>query len=99
MSKTNQIALYQSEHFLAGFIFEPSGHLKASAKAGVFPRTVLTRKRPGEWTLKPMEAFASAGVTFSHQTWAWAAKKSWSAFSARLGSTGEGFPVAFWCSR
>lgn len=40
--------LHQTEHFSLGFIFDPRGHLKVSAKEGEFIKGTLERYLFGE---------------------------------------------------
>ncbi len=67
MPRKSKNTVHQTEHFNLGFIFEPSGHLKASAKAGKFISGTLARYRFGEWPSVMISSFCSSGRVLSHQ--------------------------------
>ena len=74
---------YHREHFLSGFIGEPTGHWKALLKSLELPSVVSTLRLEGGWGLVRILFTSYCFVLSLHQTWAKLRKKSCSAVSLR----------------
>ena len=60
-------SLYQTSHFLTGFISEPSGQLKSAANSRLLLNGPFTRKRPGEWAPVLMRFSSALSRYLEHQ--------------------------------
>ena len=67
--KTYRQFNYHREHFLLGFIAEPSGHWKALLKSSEFPRVAATLSLEGGWGLVTILLTSYCSLLSLHHTW------------------------------
>lgn len=65
----NKARSYQTEHLCSGFMGEPAGHWKASAKGSKLLTTTLTRYLFGEWLSMIQLRKETVFEVASHQVW------------------------------
>ncbi len=81
--------IYQTEHFLAGFMLDPTGQFQSWANSLEFLQDPLTRNLPGEWGSVNTRFLRVAGRMALHQMLAPDNQNSWRLVQGRPGRRGS----------